>query len=209
MMQLSPSFLGKVASLEPRDAWRLIVDEALSICREPIDLHEASKTATLRERQVGAIDTLLCSTAWELWDVFPVFVRSNSASLVSWWRTTGGAKALLILDGLSLRELPWLLQGAQKHGFSVRNTMSMAAEIPAETRYFAKALGFSSRASLANNGAGTRHLFPLAKTECVDMPWKDAAAVIDATPSLIFWHEWPDSILHRDSGPRSGSGRFF
>ena len=38
MMQLSPSFLGKVASLEPRDAWRLIVDEALSICREPIDL---------------------------------------------------------------------------------------------------------------------------------------------------------------------------
>ena len=36
------------------------------------------------------------------------------------------------------------------------------------------------------------------------MPWKDAAAVIDATPSLIFWHEWPDSILHRDSGLGQG-----
>ena len=204
MMQLSPSFLGKIASLESQEAWRLIVDEVFSICREPIALSEASKVVTQRERQVGAIDTLLSSTAWELWNSFPLLVESNSASMVLWWRTSLRAKAILILDGLSLREVPWLLQGAQAHGFVVHNAGAKAAEIPAETRYFAKALGFSSRASLTNNGAGASHFFPLAKTECVDMPWKDAAALVDSTPSWIFWHEWPDSTLHQGSGLGQG-----
>jgi hypothetical protein len=199
MMQLSPSFLGKVTDLEAPEAWHFIVDEVFSICSESLALREALKAITSRERQVGAIDTLLSSTAWELWDSFPSCVESGSASLVSWWRNGARAKAILILDGLSLRELPWLLQGAQAHGFTVKNAGSKAAEIPPETHYFAKALGFSSRASLANNGAGASHLFPLAKTECLGMPWKDAAALIDASPSWFFWHEWPDSSLHQGS----------
>jgi len=204
MMQLTPSFLGKVASLEAQEAWRFIVDEVFSICREPLTLHDASKAITQRERQVGAIDTLLSSTAWELWNSFPQCVESNGASLVSWWRSGPRAKAILVLDGLSLRELPWLLQGAQAHGFTVKNAGVKAAEIPPETRYFAKALGFSSRASLTNNGAGASHLFPPAKTECVGIPWKDAAALIDASPSWFFWHEWPDSTLHQGSGLGQG-----
>ena len=63
MMQLSPSFLRDVASLESQEAWRLIVDEAFSICREPLAITQASKVIIQRERQVGAIDTLLSSTA--------------------------------------------------------------------------------------------------------------------------------------------------
>ena len=204
MMQLNSKFLAKVAGLESHEAWRLIVDEVLSICREPLDPAGSSKGIIQRERQVGAIDTLLSSTAWELWNEFPSCVESASASLVSWWRGGPRAKAILILDGLSLRELPWLLQGAQAHGFAVKDACAKAAEIPPETRYFAKALGFSSRASLANDGAGASHLFPPAKTECVGMPWIDAAALIDASPSWFFWHEWPDSAIHLASGLGQG-----
>jgi hypothetical protein len=204
MMQLTPAFLGNVAGLESQEAWRLIVDEVFSLCRDPLALHEASKAITQRERQVGAIDTLLSSTAWELWNEFPLCVESNSASLASWWRNGPRAKAILILDGLSLREIPWLLQGAHARGFTVKNASAKAAEIPPETRYFAKALGFSSRSSLTNDGAGTSHLFQSAKTECVGMPWKDAAAIVDAAPAWFFWHEWPDSTLHQGSGLGQG-----
>lgn len=203
-MQLSPSFLGSVTGLESQEAWRLIVDKVFSICREPLALAEASKAIVRRERQVGAIDTLLSSTAWELWNDFPLCVESASASLVSWWRAGSRAKAILILDGLSLREIPWLLQGAQARDFTVKSANAKAAEIPPETRYFAKALGFSSRASLANNGAGASHSFPPAKTECVGMPWKDAVAIVDAAPAWFFWHEWPDSTLHQGSGLGQG-----
>lgn len=204
MMQLSPSFLKDVAGLESQEAWSLIVNEVFSICREPLAIAEAPKAIIQRERQVGAIDTLLSSTAWELWNDFPLCVESASASLVSWWRSGARAKAILILDGLSLREIPWLLQEAQARGFTVHNASAKAAEIPPETRYFAKALGFLSRSSLTNNGAGASHLFPLAKTECVGMPWKDAAALVDAASAWFFWHEWPDSTLHKGSGLGEG-----
>ena len=204
MMQLSYSFLGSIADLEKQEAWRSLVNEVHAQCRQPIEVPEASRQAIQREMKIGAIDTLLCSTAWELWNDFPTCVESTSASLVAWWKANQGAKAVLILDGLSLRELPWLLQGAKAHGFTIHTSMATAAEIPAQTQYFAKALGFSSRSSLANNGAGTSHFFPLAKTECVGMPWKDSASLIDASAHWVFWHEWPDSMLHQGAGQGQG-----
>ena len=57
-----------------------------------------------------------------------------------WWRETYGAKAVLILDGLSLRELPWLLQGAKAHGFTTHEVSANASELPGETDEFARAL---------------------------------------------------------------------
>lgn len=208
MMQLSPTFAGNMATLEPREAWQTIVEEVLSICAQPLAMANAAKAITDRERQVGLIDNLLSSTAWELWNVFPSCVETNSASLVSWWRNSRQGKAILILDGLSLRELPWLLEGAREHGFAIRKNEVHAAEIPAETQHFAKSLGYSSRASLVNNSGGASHLFPKATTECVSMPWKDAAALVDARPDWLFWHEWPDIILHRGAGQGQGLDEF-
>lgn len=40
------------------------------------------------------------------------------------------AKAVLILDGLSLRELPWLLQGAKERGFKLHEVSASASELP-------------------------------------------------------------------------------
>lgn len=207
-MQLAAEFLEKVADLERQEAWSAIASKVFSLCSEPITVGEAAKLVTQRERSVGAIDNLLCSTAWELWNDFPNCVESTSASLVAWWKATASAKAILVLDGLSLRELPWLLQGAASQGLAVKSAKATAAEIPAETSPFAKALGFQGRAALANNGAGASHFFPLAKTECVGTPWKDSAALIDAAPYWFFWHEWPDALLHHGDGPGQGLEAF-
>ena len=60
-----------------------------------------------------------------------------------WWAEPFSAKAVLILDGLSLRELPWLLQGAQERGFTTHEVAACASELPGETDEFARALGFA------------------------------------------------------------------
>ena len=64
---------------------------------------------------------------------------------------------MLILDGLSLRELPWLLQGAKERGFTLHEVTANASELPGETNEFAQALGFGSRSQLQNNGGGLAH----------------------------------------------------
>jgi hypothetical protein len=208
MMQLEPAFLAEVTECAPRDAWRLIVERVLSICGNQLSLGDVQKEAVQRERRVGVIDTLVSSTAWELWEAFPDCVEGTSTSIASWWTARGKDKALLILDGLSLRELPWLTQGAAVHGLSVEGVKATAAEIPAGTQFFARALGFSSRSSIANNQAGIAHRLSMARTECSGLPWKDASDLVDASPSWVFWHEWPDSLLHRDSGMGQGLERF-
>lgn len=207
-MQLSPHLVDEVTNMDASSAWTTIIEEVLTICSQPMDLPSVNKHVTQRERYIGAIDNLISSTAWELWEDFPLCVETNSGTLVQWWKQPHHAKAILILDGLSLRELPWLLQGAESHGLIVTATKALASEIPAETNEFASALGFASRGSLANDSAGTSHLFPKAKTECVNMPWKDAASLIDATPNWVFWHQWPDIILHQDSGQGQGLESF-
>ena len=111
-------------------------------------------------------------------------VERTSDRLARWWAEPYSAKAVLILDGLSLRELPWLLQGAKERGFTLHEVTANASELPGETNEFAQALGFGSRSQLQNNGGGLAHRLQPAQTECVDMPWKDCAGLINGHAEL-------------------------
>ena len=133
-------------------------------------------------------------------------VERTSDRLARWWTEPYSAKAVLILDGLSLRELPWLLQGAKERGFTLHEVTANAPELPGETNEFAQALGFGSRSQLQNNGGGLAHKLQPTYTECVDMPWKDCEGLINGTPGAknwVFWHHWPDAKLH-DYGAGQG-----
>ena len=131
-------------------------------------------------------------------------VELTSDRLTRWWAEPFSAKAVLILDGLSLRELPWLLQGAKERGFTTHEVTACASELPGETDEFARALGFASRSKLQNNGGGLAHKLQAANTETVDLPWKDCEALINSAPNQIFWHHWPDAKLHDGSGAGQG-----
>ena len=52
--------------------------------------------------------------------------------------------------------------------------------------------------------AVANHKLTPARTECVDLPWKDCADLIDATPNWVFWHPWPDSMVHDGAGAGQG-----
>jgi hypothetical protein len=186
------------------EAWRVIIEKVLEIACQPLAAGNAASEVIKRDRQIGGLDHFLSSSGWDLWRAFGNNVERSSQRLARWWVEPYSAKAILILDGLSLRELPWLLQGAAERGFSVHDVAAHASELPGETTQFARALGFSSRSQLQNNGAGLAHKLQLAHTECVDLPWKDCEGLINSASNWVFWHHWPDSKLHDGSGAGQG-----
>ena len=227
-MSLSVGLLSTLSQGPDREVWRILVERALEIASRPLTADSAAKEVARRDREIGELDLFLSSSGWDLWQSFgqpenggfeaenkgiePITdgverangsVERTSERLIRWWAESFGAKAVLILDGLSLRELPWLLQGAKARGFTLHEIGASASELPGETDEFARALGFSGRSQLQNNGARSHKLQP-ARTEAVNLPWKDCAALVNNELNQIFWHHWPDVKLHDGSGAGQG-----
>lgn len=208
MMSFDAKTVRAITKGEPAVAWSAIIQQALAITSPPFATANPVGEVTKRDREVGALDLFLSSSNWELWRDFESTVERTSARLERWWsqphQLAGGGKAVLILDGLSLRELPWLVQGAVQRGFKIGEVAATASELPGETDEFAQALGFSSRSQLQNNGGGYGHRLQPARTESVELPWADCGALVDSSPNWVFWHHWPDSKLHDGSGAGQG-----
>jgi hypothetical protein len=210
-MALTASALQSLTQGSDADAWRVIIRHTVDIASKPLAAGNAPSEVVKRDREIGELDLFLSSSGWDLWQAFgqPEIsgVDRTSDRLARWWTEPYSAKAVLILDGLSLRELPWLIQGAKERGFTLHEVTANASELPSETNEFAQALGFGSRSQLQNNGGGLAHRLQPAQTECVDMPWKDCGWLINGTPGAknwVFWHHWPDSKVHDGSGAGQG-----
>jgi hypothetical protein len=203
-MSLTPDALHDLTTSNPDVAWRQIIGTALTIASKPLTVNNAPGEVTKRDREIGTLDHFLSTSGWDLWQCFGETVERTSDRLVDWWRQPFSAKAILILDGLSLRELPWILQGAQDRQFTLHSMVATASELPGETNEFARAIGFGSRSQLQNNGGGSAHRLTPTRTECVDLPWQDCAALIDSSPNWILWHHWPDSKVHEGAGAGQG-----
>ena len=202
-MLLTPAFLQTIAEKEPCEAWAAIIKHAQDICTAPLSLANVRSEVTRRDRDLSTIDLFLASAGWDLWECFGNNVKRTSDKLAAWWEEPG-AKAVLILDGLSLREMPWIIQGAQERGYITHTADVTASELPGETTLFAQSLGFNQRSSLANNCAGNSHKLTGARTESVNLPWLDCAGMIDSQPRWAFWHHWPDCSMHNLSTPGQG-----
>lgn len=195
-MPLRPETLAALTQSSAQETWRVMVESAIAIASMPLSTGNASSEVIKRDREIGTLDNFLAASGWDLWTSFGDSVERTSDRLARWWADAHGAKAVLILDGLSLRELPWLLQGAKERGFTLHEVSANASELPGETNEFARALGFGSRSQLQNNGGGRAHRLQVAHTESVDMPWKDCERLINSAPNWVFWHHWPDSKIH-------------
>jgi hypothetical protein len=169
-------------------AWMEIFSSLLAIARQtssPVLLHNATVTP----------DRLLSEAAWELWEAFPAVAVKTSASLKEWTRHSPG-KAVLILDALSLRELPVLLRAAEARGIQAKEVKVTGSESPSTTTHFAQAIGLSSRSAMANDGKpGTFALFDgECVTDVLSLPFEDCA--IPPTPNIVIWHSWLDDQIH-------------
>ncbi len=175
-------------SQTPKEAWVEIFSalQVLSMSSSsPVALHDATVIA----------DRLLTEAAWGLWEAFPAHAEKTSGCLKG-WAASGSGKAVLILDALSLRELPILIGAAEARGIQPAQVKVTGSECPSTTDHFAKSLGSSSRSALTNDGKpGTFALFGgNCYTDVVSLPFEDCA--VPPSPNLLFWHSWLDDLIH-------------
>lgn len=208
-MTLAYDLVQTLQNESPADVWASIFKRAWEICSQPIDTGKADGEVARRDRVLGELDHYLATAGWDLWNEYESSVPLTSDSLATWWAVhgasgSGSGRAVLILDGLSLREVPWLLAGAKKHGFTIHGARPTGAELPADTTPFAKSLGFAQRSALGNNGAGGSHKLTGAQTDCTDIAWEDCAVLVGSESDWVFWHHWPDCQLHAHDDPGKG-----
>ena len=204
---ITADFLNAVTSLPPEKAWATIMDRLWADFSAPLPSAACEAEIVTRDRGLTELDNVLSGSAWDLWTQFEQFVPKASQEIIDFWTGTQGGKAILILDGLSLRECPWVLEQAAARGYKIHQATLRGSELPAETTPFANSLGFSQRSSLENNCAGAAHKLKGAFTASCNLPWKDCVEIIGAQPSVVFWHHWPDERLHDLAGPGSGLQR--
>jgi hypothetical protein len=174
-------------SQSPDKAWAEIFTALLVLSKSissPVALHDATVVP----------DRLLTEAAWELWESFPEHAEKTSTALKGW--AAGSGKSVLILDALSLRELPILMWAAEARGIQPIQVRVTGSECPSTTDHFAKSLGLPSRSALANNNKpGTFALFGgNCYTDAVSLPFEDCA--VPPSPNLVIWHSWLDDLIH-------------
>ena len=204
MTTLPLGLLRTLQQAPPDEAWRALFEWAWETCRPKMSIADAANETSRRDSVLAPADLFLATAGWDLWTQYHASAPRIAERLAVWWRGRAPGRAVLILDGLSLREAPWLLHGATERGYAVHSAEASGAELPADTTPFAQALGFSQRSALENNGGGDTHVLPDARTDSVDLPWRECVDVIDASPDWVLWHHWPDTRLHALSAPGRG-----
>ena len=213
-MNLSLDVLRRLQAVAPDGAWQELFAFAWETCCREMTRGGVAAEVSRRDRAVAPADLFLATAGWDLWSTYYDSVPRTTDRLAAWWSTATGGRAVLILDALSLREAPWLIHGAAERGYAVHSAEATGAELPPDTNPFAKALAFGQRSALENNGAGSSHLLPGARTDSVDLPWRECVDLVDASPDWVIWHHWPDQRIHglgvtgaRARYPRQRSGR--
>ena len=200
-MTLPLPLLRQLQQATTTEAWAAIAEQALQVCDTAGQGKQSDAAARLRDEGLRALDAWMSGAGWDLWAEFGAAMPRTADRLIEWWGAIppGAGAAVLILDGLSLRELPLLRQGAAAHGFAVFSVATTGAELPGDTNAFAQALGVGSRGTLANNHPPGSLRLAGANTEVAGLPWADCAALVKAQPRWLFWHEWPDTRFHNGS----------
>lgn len=204
-MTVTPELLDTVTNAPPQQAWDAIAEYMWSTFTAPVDADTKAESEIInRDRGITELENVLAGSSWDLWNHFEDAVPKASASLVEFWTRISGGKAILILDGLSLRETPWLISQAQSRGYKIHTEGLRASELPCETTAFARALGFQQRSQLRNNMASSTHDLTGAFTESNALPWEDCAASVGSQEHCVFWHHWPDDRIHELAKPGAG-----
>jgi hypothetical protein len=130
---------------EATAVWHSIADYVLAQAKRTYDPGALSS-------DLLPLDRVLSEAAWELWKRFPDAAPRTVAALQEWWseHTNAPGRAVLILDALSLRELPLLLNLFREKQAEPLYVRATAAEAPTDTDHFAAALGLPGRSNLNN-----------------------------------------------------------
>jgi hypothetical protein len=176
----------------PKETWGMIFSGLLELAQQshsPVKLHN----------ETIAPDRLLAESAWQLWYDYEDSAPRTSQALIDWWngQSAGMNKAVVVLDALSLRELPIIVATAHSKGIEPVKITVTGSEVPSDTDQFAQALGSSSRSALRNKSKNeSLKLNGPLYTDVMSHPFKDCVGSIPAINDILIWHTWLDDMIH-------------
>jgi len=203
-MPLPLALLRRIEAADASEAWRAILEYTWELFSPALSPDAPVGEVMRRDREIAALDLFLSTAGYDLWSCCESSAPINSREILSWWAARPSGRAVLILDGLSARETPWLQHTASSHGYTIHRAALHLAEFPPDTTPFAKALGFGQRSALSNGMATSGSALAGARTECTDLPWADCTQWVPTHPDLFLWHEWPDKRMHALSDKGGG-----
>lgn len=177
-------------------------------------IHEALLKIAIEAPRASSIDKatitpdrLIAEAAWSLWEQFPNHASTSISALKNFWVKSSGkpsGTAVLILDGLSLRELNVIVKEASKRNLAPSRVSVLASEAPTETDAFAAALGLAGRSKLADNKAPASFVFAGEDTytDVLDVAFDDCVSMIPHKERVFVWHLWPDYPLIDENGKK-------
>ena len=127
-MPLPLSLVRTLQTGTAEEAWKAIFDFSWDTCAPGFD-DKIKPNVIDRNRQMADVDLFLATAGWDLWVAYPSAVTRTCDALADWWGSHDAGRAVLILDGLSLRETPWLLEGAKKRGYAIDQACATGAEL--------------------------------------------------------------------------------
>jgi len=152
------------------------------------------------EDAVARFEEVVATGALSVWDELEADSRQSPA-VSSWLGIDAGLplespRAVVVFDGLSLRELPLLLKMAGNTGFRVKSASAISTSLPTETfdfveqRVIGKRIGPSQlkgRRELAEKNVGAFYL---------EQP--NSREVFPTGRSLLVWSSYPDRLFFND-----------
>lgn len=191
-----------VAEDDPATVWQRIFASLRDLALQSTRKGELDRATVVPDR-------LLANTAWNLWDEFLTHAPTAVDELKRFWiQKTASGTAVLVLDGLSLRELPLIVNAAKERDLTPTRVEAFGSQVPTETDRFAEAVGISGRSKLFNNQPPASFIFngPDVFTDVLDAPFGDCVGAVPSSPRLFLWHKWPDEpLIHlhdrQDDGP--------
>ncbi|MFW6106771.1 MAG: hypothetical protein ACOC8H_01280 [bacterium] len=172
------------------------------------DLALADPGPVALHRQTVVPDRLLAEAAWNLWEDFPRCAPTVVDELKQFWvKSASAGSAVLVLDGLSLRELPMIVGAGRGRGIESVRIEVRGSEVPTETDRFAQALGLPGRSKLYNNQPPATFVFsgPEVYTDLFDQPFADCVSSVPSSPRIFIWHKWPDEpLIHLHEDKKDG-----
>jgi hypothetical protein len=151
-----------------------------------------------REQEVNFTEEIICASAWRLYDEFQS--AAGSQGRVRAFLNEQRPCAVVVFDGLSLREIPAILHLALQSGLEVGEVAHSIAALPSETVDFVEQkLGLPqvspsqlpSRRELRESGIATYYLASHSVRELID----------PNAQAILIWSAFPDNT-YKDSGAR-------
>lgn len=210
MSELNIEWMDRFFSLNSIDQWKYLFELIARDTGIPAGINVKGWYTSLEEK-VNKIESLLATSAWDVWKDFGAAPRASQA-VIDFWKSTSGPKAVLILDSMSVREVSLILRDIPKSGLKLVKYWVAGSEVPSDTDRYAAALGLPGRASLKSQRAPASFKLATDADTYIDtyqnLPFDECAGRIPTTKNLFIWHGWPDDALHEKAGAEDAFFRF-